>query len=85
MSARNHFRAMVERIYPQGRHGPYAVARSEELGSVTFSLEKPTWRAKDWPDAGTMVVLSNLRRKRAGWRAGLARYVTPSDEASASS
>lgn len=83
MTGRTTFRSVVERIYREGRHGPYAVARSDELGSVTFSLEKPTWQAKDWPDAGTLVILSNLRRKRAGWRAGRARYVTPSDEASA--
>ncbi len=65
----------------KGRHGPYAVASSNEInGSITFSLKKPFWEENDWPEKGMVVVLSELRKKRAGWRAMKARFFKPSDE-----
>jgi hypothetical protein len=78
------YQAVVEKIIPGGKHGPYAVARSDELGSVTFSLDKDVWQEGDWPEAGTCVMLSQIRKKRAGWRAQHGRYVEPSDEQRAS-
>lgn len=72
--------AIVQKIIHNGKHGPYAVAKSEELGSVTFSLGEDVWREKDLPEPGTFVLLSDLRKKRAGWRANSGRYVKPSDE-----
>ena len=62
-----------------GKHGPYAVASSESLGNVTFSLDPTVWLEKDPPERGEEVVLSDLRKKRAGWRAHSARFLRPSD------
>jgi len=80
MASDKSYRAMVEKVIKDGPHGPYAVASSEELGSITFSLEPPVWQEDDYPEPGTEVVLSKIIKKRAGWRARLGRYVTPSDE-----
>ncbi len=74
--------AIVEKIIPGGRHGAYAVARSKELGAVTFSLDRKVWQEDDWPEPGTYVMLSQVRKKRAGWRAQVGRFVKPSDEQS---
>ncbi len=76
------YRAIVEKVISRGPHGPYAIARSDALeGSVTFSLDSKVWQEKSWPDAGTCVILTEIRKKRAGWRAESARFVKPSDEA----
>lgn len=74
------YQAIVEKIIRNGKHGPYAVARSKELGSITFSLNSDVEREKDWPEPGTYVMLSQVRKKRAGWRAQYWRFVEPSDE-----
>lgn len=76
------YQALVEKIIPRGRHGPYAVTRCDGLGTVTFSLKSETWTEKDWPEPGTWVMLSQIRKKRLGWRAMLGRFVKPSDEQS---
>ncbi|MBI5044842.1 MAG: hypothetical protein HZC02_02865 [Candidatus Levybacteria bacterium] len=69
-----------------GRHGPYAVAASRQIsGSVTFSLEPTVWLESEWQEEGTVVFLSDLRLKRAGWRGKKGRFVRPSDEQSARS
>lgn len=74
-------RAIVQKVVTEGEHGPYAVATSKEVeGSVTFSLESSVWQEPDLPESGTEVVLSELRKKRAGWRAMSARFFKPSDE-----
>jgi hypothetical protein len=72
-------RGVIQKIHSDGRHGPYAIATVEGLGSVTFSLEKRVWDEEDKPEPGEIVMLSKLREKRAGWRAMQARYATPSD------
>lgn len=72
--------AIVEKIIPEGPHGPYAVARSDEIGTITFSLTPESWKEDEWPEEGTYIVLSKVRKKRAGWRATLGRYLKPSDE-----
>lgn len=74
------YKAVVEKIIQGGKHGPYAVARSDELGSVTFSLDEGVWQENDWPEPGTYVMLWGMRKKRAGWRAQHGRFVEPSDE-----
>ncbi len=75
------YQAIVEKIISDGRHGPYAVARSEKLsGSVTFSLDPKVWQGDDWPVPGTCVMLLQVRKKRAGWFANQARFVEPEDE-----
>lgn len=74
-------KAVVQKVIAQGPHGPYTVATTETLeGSVTFSLEPTVWQEEDWPEAGNVVLLSKIRRKRAGWRAKAGRYYLPSDE-----
>lgn len=78
--ASNVYQAVVDKIIPRGRHGPYAVARCQDLGMVTFSLDPPVWQEGEYPELGTYVVLSKIRKKRAGWRAQSGRFVTPFDE-----
>jgi hypothetical protein len=74
------FQATVQKIV-NGRHGHYAVATSEDiLGSITFSLDFPCWKEADNPDPGTIVKLSNLRKKRDGWRAMRACDLKPTEE-----
>lgn len=85
MAEEQSYKAVVQKVISSGPHGPYAVAKSDEFGSVTFSLKPPVWREKFWPERGTVVVLSDVRRKRAGWRAELGRFMRPSDEQSAKS
>ncbi len=72
-------RGIIQKIDSDGKHGPYAIAMVESLGSVTFSLERRVWSEDDKPGPGEIVILSKLREKRAGWRAMRARYVRPSD------
>lgn len=74
------YKVVVEKIISGGKHGPYAVARSDELGSITFSLDRNVWQEKDCPEPGTYVMLSRVRRKRAGWYAKHGRFFEPSDE-----
>jgi len=73
------YQAIVEKVISNGRHGPYAVARSKGL-LITFSLDKSVWQEDDWPDPGSCVILTKIRKKRAGWRASSGRFVKPSDE-----
>ena len=80
MSVVDAVRGIVQRIDSDGKHGPYAIATVDGLGSVTFSLEKRVWDEEDKPEPGEVVVLSKLREKRAGWRAMCARYTTPADD-----
>lgn len=72
--------AIVEKTVCNGKHGSYAIARSSELGSVTFSLDRKVWSETDEPERGVFVILSDVRKKRAGWRAMSARYERPADE-----
>ena len=75
------FKTVVQRIVSDGRHGPYAIAISEAIGgSITFSLEDNVWHEREAPECGVVVILSGLRKKRAGWRANHGRYLKPSDE-----
>ncbi|MDD2913592.1 MAG: hypothetical protein PHS29_03085 [Candidatus Pacebacteria bacterium] len=73
------YQAIVEKIVINGHHGPYAVARSEDLGLVTFSLDEKVWQEKDFPEPGILVILSDIRKKRAGWRAYSGRFFQPYD------
>ncbi|HBV58244.1 MAG TPA: hypothetical protein DEB73_03235 [Candidatus Magasanikbacteria bacterium] len=74
------YHMVVEKIILNGRHGPYAVASSKDLGCVTFSLDREVWQESDHPEPGMFVVLSQIRKKRAGWRAQSGRFLKPSDE-----
>jgi len=74
------YSAVVQKVFPNGKHGPYAVASHEKLGDVTFSLSQPVWEESDWPEEGNIVVLSKIRKKPAGWRSHSGRFFGPSDE-----
>jgi len=78
---KEYIKAITQRV-KEGREGRlYVVATTEELkGSVTFSLDKSCWQENSMPERGTVVVLSELRKKKAGWRAMKARYFKPYDE-----
>jgi hypothetical protein len=78
MAPPKEYRAMVEKIILDGKHGPYAVASVEGLGSVTFSLVLPVWE-EEVPEPGEYVVLSRVRKKPSGWRAHCGRFLQPSD------
>lgn len=69
---------VVEKIIPKGKHGAYAVARSQTLGTITFSLDSNVWREESWPELGTIVVLTKVSKRFAGWRALNGRLYTPS-------
>lgn len=71
--------AIVEKVILDGKHGPYAVASLPKVGTVTFSLSRSVWKEKSMPEEGVRVILSDLREKRAGWRAMSARFKRPSD------
>ena len=72
--------ATVQKLITGG-HGPFAVARSnDERGlNITFSLFSTVWQEKTLPEPGSIVILSELSSKRAGWRAGKSRFKKPSD------
>lgn len=73
--------AVVQKIVPDGKHGAFAVATADVFkGSITFSLESTVWQEQGYPEVGEIVYLTNLRKKRAGWRAKKGRYYNPSDE-----
>ena len=73
--------ATVQKVIENGRHGPFVVAISDNLkGSVTFSLREPGWSEKRWPEPGDVVVIEDVYKKRAGWRAKNARFFRPSDQ-----
>jgi hypothetical protein len=69
----------VEKIVA-GHHGPYGVARIKGIGAVTFSLGSPVWCEPGHPERGMYVVLSQVRKMRAGWRAMKGRFMRPSDQ-----
>ena len=75
-------KAVVQKIVLEGKHGPFAVATSDQIegSSVTFSLEPTVWMEDEWPEEGMIVLLEDLRQKRAGWRAKKGRFFKPSDE-----
>ncbi len=82
--SKNETKATVQKVIPKGKHGPFAIATSESLkGSITFSLEPTVWLEKDWPEEGAIVLLTKLRKKRAGWRAKQGRHWVLSDEQTA--
>lgn len=73
--------AVVQKVFLEGAHGPYAKASSEALGrTITFSLDRSVWEEQRFPEEGTYVVLSELTRKRAGWRANRSRFLRPTEE-----
>ena len=74
------YEAVVEKVIPNGNHGPYAVAKHEVLGLITFSLTQPVWKESHYPEGGSIVILSEINKKRAGWRANSGRFFKPFDE-----
>lgn len=74
------FVAIVQKVFLDGAHGPYAKSKHPQLGTITFSLDEGVWKETSFPGEGDMVVLTDVRKKRAGWRAGSGRFYRPSDE-----
>ncbi len=74
------YTAVVRGVKQEGRHGAYAVAWNEELGEVTFALTRDVWNEERLPEKGSIVVLQDITKKVAGWRANKARFYRPSDE-----
>lgn len=73
--------AIVRKVIANGRHGPFAITSSESFeGSITISLNSPIWQEEQWPEGGSTVVLHDIRKKRAGWRAHSGRFYRPHDE-----
>ncbi len=73
-------KAIIQSVVPDGKHGAYAVATSENIdGSITFLLKPPIWN-EEVPEPGEVVLLEKVRKKQAGWKAKEARYLRPSDE-----
>lgn len=68
---------ITEKVVLNGKHGPYAVGRDKQLGVITFSLEPPVWQESEYPERGTIVEVSNIQKKKAGWRAKSVRFVRP--------
>lgn len=80
MDQHSAFVAVVQRVLP-GNHGRFAIATCDTfVGSITFSLDSSVWLESSEPTNGMWVVLENLTRKPAGWRALSARFYRPSDE-----
>ncbi|MFZ2048981.1 MAG: hypothetical protein WAV25_01625 [Minisyncoccia bacterium] len=78
-------KAVVQKVV-DGKHGCYAVATSSKIeGSITFSLDPDVWQEKAKPQEGYEVVLGDIRKKSAGWRAHSARFLRPEDKVSNSS
>ena len=79
--------AIVQKVIADGRHGPYAVALSDDgvRRNITFSLKSDVWQESSLPEQGSYVMLSLLQKKRAGWRAMSGRFLIPTDEQSAHS
>ncbi len=76
------YTAVVQKVVKNGHHGPYAVATVADFESVTFSLLSPIWMEEGEPEPGTYVILSDIQKKRSGWRAMRARFFRPSDDSS---
>ena len=74
---------VVARVVRKGKHGPYAISYAKNSAIrealVTFSLAVPCWVESTIPERGVLVVLTDITKKRAGWRAGSARYVRVAD------
>tara|TARA_B100000508_G_scaffold136238_1_gene129004 strand:+ start:145 stop:387 length:243 start_codon:yes stop_codon:yes gene_type:complete len=77
MSETGVFRVVVEKVIPKGRHGPYAVGRHDQVGSITFSLTGEVWAEDNNPEPGEIVYLSELREMQKGWRAYRAQRNAP--------
>ncbi len=80
MTADNTYTAYVQKVLAKGKHGPYAVAREETIGLITFALDRDVWHEETWPEQGSCVMLSDVQKKRAGWRALKGRFFRPEDE-----
>lgn len=80
-------RAKVTKVDTDGRYGPFAIAVADGFnGSITFFLgDEDLWPEASKPDVGDFVLLSDLRKKQAGWRAMKARFFKPGDEPQATS
>ena len=76
-------RARVGKTDPAGKHGPYAIAVSDQMeGTISFSLDPPVWNESIMPTEKMEVILSDIIKAAGGWRAMSARFVRPTDSKS---
>jgi len=74
-------KATVQKVFLNATGGPYVTAKAKGIrGSITFSLLEDVWQEHTVPQQGMIVVLSELHKRSAGWRAMSARLLTPADE-----
>jgi len=67
-------------VTTKGGNNRYARATVANIGVVTFSLQPPVWQEDmPSPERGTYVVMSNIYRKKGGWRAERCRLLRPGD------
>lgn len=73
-------KAIIEKIFPEGPHGPYILTTCSSQGVlgeiiVTASLDGLIWDQDGPPpkpeeiEEGTYVLLYDITQKRGGWRA----------------
>ncbi|PJE58287.1 MAG: hypothetical protein COU81_01545 [Candidatus Portnoybacteria bacterium CG10_big_fil_rev_8_21_14_0_10_36_7] len=76
---------VVHRIYPNGSHGPYALALiqgSEIVNKLTFSIKEYVCKENRNLQPDEVVCLKKIRKKRYGWRADEAYLWTTDLESS---
>jgi len=69
--------ASVTGLSPKGQ---IAYAKTEQYGVVTFATQNSVWQGDTEPQTGEIVILSELRKFRKGWRAMKARRFILTDE-----
>jgi hypothetical protein len=73
--------AVVRDIIENGQYGAYGVAVSAQIrGTITFSLSPEVWQNKVKPQPGFEILVWDIVKKPAGWRALQARLFKPSDD-----
>lgn len=71
------FHAFVTGVDQNGQHGPFAYAHCNEQNvDITFMLSADVWQGNSIPEIGDEVILWDLKKRHAGWRALGARFLT---------
>ena len=85
------YQGVVQKIIPDGKHGPYVVITVKEFvsdenprGNVTSSLTQPVWQEKRFPKPGECVLVDDVTEKTNGLRAGSVRFLRPEDKTATS-
>lgn len=76
-SERDVVKAEVTGFSPNGR---IAFTATDDYGTVTFEISSDVWSGNGPPQKGEIVILSEMKRFRKGWRAAKARRFVLTDE-----